>query len=97
MDEARRAQLFTCIDVALELVEYETHEDEPGWVDQEWWDKVNALAARDDGSLQATVRMLSRIAAASSVALSQSAGIPLEELLRRSRIALLDDVENRWS
>src|SRR3712207_3839742 len=97
MDDARRAELFTCVDETMELIEFECHEDEPGWNDQDWWDRVNALAATDEESIQAMVRMMSRTAASMTVALSQASGIPLEEILRRARLGLIDDVENRWT
>ena len=35
--------------------------------------------------------------AAQAVALSHATNTPLDEILRRSRLALLDDIEGRWS
>lgn len=90
-DDARRAQLLTRMNDMLELIECHIRDDETGWEQ-----RIEALAQRQDGSLEEVVRILSQWGAYTTVALAQQTGASgIDDALHAARVLLTEWIEGQ--
>lgn len=90
LDDAQRARLLACLDDMLELVEADMRAD-----DDRWARLIDTIAARQDGSLQTVVRLLSQYASLATLGLAGLTNTHPEQALTDARLGLMQWIEEQ--